>query len=372
MNLAKTLAAAAGAGDLDTMRAVLREEKALATGWKPMMDACYAGRAEAVALLLENGADPNSQSRGPFFYRPLHRTVEFKKTAPKHEGHHRAVELLLDAGADPMIPGSGSLISAVALCATGDATEFLPALLQRVPGRRDIFHASVLGEEARVNALLKKDPSLATAHDHGSRTWTSDKGWTALTYCVSSRLGRDDEEKRKGLVRIARTLLDHGADVTGSLDKAIYTDNLEMIETLLKAGATPGDDDNLHHAACDGRFEALNLLLESGIRMDGTRGTGHHGGYTPLGCAVSSRSIKGAKWFLENGQDPNRIKSMDGENCLHVAVRFGAGDKMLQLLLEHGARIDQKDSQGRTPLARAREKGHKKAIAFLEAAGARA
>ena len=374
MNLAKTLAAAAAAGDLDTMRAVLGEDRPLATGWKPMMDACYAGRAEAVALLLENGADPNSQSRGPFYYRPLHRTVEFKKTAPKHEGHHRVVELLLEAGADPMIPGSASLISAVALCATGDATEFLPALLQRVPGPHDIFHASVLGEEARVNALLKKDPSLATAHSRRARVWASDsdKGWTALTYCVSSRLGREDEEKRKGLVRIARTLLDHGADVSGCLDLAIYTGNLQMVETLLEAGGTLGDDDNLNHAACDGQFEALNLLLESGIRMDGTRGTEHHGGYTPLGCAVSSRSLRGAKWFLENGQDPNRIKSKDGENCLHVAVHYGAGDKMLQLLLDHGARIDQEDSQGRTPLARAREKGHKKAIAFLEAAGARA
>ena len=147
-------------------------------------------------------------------------------------------------------------------------------------------------------------------------------------------------------MRIARTLLDHGADVAGSLDLAIYTDNLEMIETLLKAGATLGDDDNLNHAACDGRFDALKLLLESGVRMDGTRGTEHHGGYTPLGCAVSSRSIKGAKWFLENGQDPNRIKSKEGENCLHVAVHYGAGDKMLQLLLEYGARIDQRDSRG--------------------------
>ena len=38
---------------------------------------------------------------------------------------------------------------------------------------------------------------------------------------------------------------------------------------------------------------------------------------------------------------------------------------MQQLLLDHGARINQKDEQGHTPLARAQEKKHKKAIAFL-------
>ena len=114
------------------------------------------------------------------------------------------------------------------------------------------------------------------------------------------------------------------------------------------------------------------MLLAYGGKLDGTRGTEHHGGYTPLGCAVSCRSIKGAKWLLEKGQNPNKIKSTDGENCLHVAVHFGASDKMLQLLLDHGAKINQKDKQGRTPLARAHEKNRAKAIAFLEAAGAQA
>ena len=45
---------------------------------------------------------------------------------------------------------------------------------------------------------------------------------------------------------------------------------------------------------------------------------------------------------------------------------------MLKLLLDHGAKLNQKDSQGRTPLVRAREKKHEKAIAFLEAEGATA
>ena len=282
------------------------------------------------------------------------------------------MNLLLNAGADPLMPGSYWLISAIALCATGDSAEFLPALLDRVPNQHDIFHASVLGDAGRVNSLLKDDASLAKAHHEGTKIWTSDEGWTPLTYCVSSRVGRDSEKKRKALEQIARSLLDHGADLTGCVDQAIYSNNLEVFETLLKAGGTCADDDTLNHAACDGQFDALELLLKYGGALDGTRGTDHHGSYTPLGCAVSCRSIQGARWFLEKGQDPNNIKSKDGENCLHVAVHFGASDKMLQLLLDHGAKINQKDKQGRTPQARAQEKKHKKAIAFLEAAGAKA
>ena len=223
-----------------------------------------------------------------------------------------------------------------------------------------------------MNSLVKDDSSLAKLHHEGTKTWTSDEGWTPLTYCVSLHVGRDSEKKRKALEQIARSLLDHGADLTGCVDQAIYSNNLEVFETLLKAGGTCADDDTLNHAACDGQFDALELLLKYGGALDGTRGTEHHGGYTPLGCAVSCRSIQGARWFLEKGQDPNNIKSKDGENCLHVAVYFGASDKMVQLLLDHGAKINQKNKQGCTPLARAQEKKHKKAIAFLEAAGAKA
>ena len=372
MNSGKALGAAAAAGDLKTMRAMIREDSSLAAEWKPIMEACYFGQAEAVALLLENGADPNVKSRSAHHYRPLHRTVEHKKTAPKHDGHHKVVDLLLDAGADPLMLGSYWFISAIALCATGDSTEFLPALLGRIPRAHDIFHAAVLAEAGRVNSLLKRDPSLAKAHHEGTRIWMSDKGWTPLIYCVSSRVGRDGGKKRKDLVRVARTLLDHGADTTGCVDRAVNSENQEVLELLLEAGASCSDDDTLNHAACSGHFDALELLLKYGARLDGTRGTDHHGGYAPLGCAVSCRSMKGVRWFLEKNQDPNKIKSKLGENCLHVAVHFGASDKMLRLLLDHGAKVNQKDKLGRTPLARAREKDHKKAIAFLEAAGARA
>ena len=141
----------------------------------------------------------------------------------------------------------------------------------------------------------------------------SDKGWTPLIYCVSSRVGRDSAKKRKDLARTARTLLDHRADTRPAPSTGLSTAAIQaVLEMLLEAGGACADDDTLNHAACEGHFDALELLLKYGARLDGTRGTDHHGGYTPLGCAVSCRSMQGTQWFLEKDQDPNKIKSKVG------------------------------------------------------------
>ena len=370
MKPSQQLAAAAAKGDLKTMRALLKEDQALAKEWKPIMDASFVGQAEAIALLLENEADPNVRARNAHQHRPLHRTVEHKKTTPKHQGHHKVVELLLNGGADPLLKGSYYKISAIAVCATGDSTHFLPALLERAPKPLDVFHASLLGETQRVKELLKEDPALATAHDPETRIYSSKHGWTPLLYCAKSCIGKSDAKRAQDLAETAQVLLQGGADPQGCVDLAVSAGNTAVLEILLKAGGEVANDDTLNHSACDGLFESLEMLLKYSVPLDGTKGTGHHGGYTPLGCAVSCRSLKGAQWFLDHGQDPNEIKSKDGENALHVAVHWGASDKMLKLLLDYGAKLDQKDRQGRTPLTRAREKNRKKAITFLEAAGA--
>ena len=117
-------------------------------------------------------------------------------------------------------------------------------------------------------------------------------------------------------------------------------------------------------------------------RLAATQKDGRSDCYT---LTVSCRSIQGARWFLEHqGQDPNNIKSKDGENCLARrprlagnAVDFGCqrqGWCKLSAAVDHDApRLTRRTEQQRcTPLARAQEKKHKKAIAFLEAAGAKA
>ena len=67
----KALATAAARGDLDTMRGMITEDRPLASHWQPIMDPCYVGQADAVALLLENGADPNIKSKSAHHYRAL-------------------------------------------------------------------------------------------------------------------------------------------------------------------------------------------------------------------------------------------------------------------------------------------------------------
>ncbi len=370
MTLPKQLAIAAREGDLSKMQQLINSDNELATTWQPIMEACLFGQVDALKILLENGADPNIKSRSSHHYRPLHRTVEHKKTMPKHEGHHQVVEILLRAGADPMMQGSSWLISAVALCGTGNSTEFIPALLAYTHQPLDIFHSSLLGDTTAVSGYLSKDPSLARAYHEGTRIWTNKDGWTPLLYCARSCMGRNDEKKTQDLAEVAQILLGYKADLTGCVEQAIYANNMPVFETLLKAGGGISDDDMLNHAACDGQFEVLELLLKYGTKLDGTRGTEHHGGCTPLGCAVSCRSLQGVQWFLEKGQDPNRIKSPTEENCLHVAVHYGASNKLIQLLLDYGADMNQKDSSGHTPLARAQEKNRAKAIALLEATAA--
>ena len=165
MSNSNKLTRAAANSDLKTLNRILKADPDLAQDWKPLLDACVYGRSEVVEAFLKHGADPNVKSKSAHHYRPLHRTVEFKKTVPKTEGHLKTVELLLLHGGDPMMPGSWYKVSAIALAAFGGTQQFLPPMLKKAPRQLDLYTAAALGKAARVKAILAKDPSLATALD---------------------------------------------------------------------------------------------------------------------------------------------------------------------------------------------------------------
>lgn len=355
----KELANAAASGDLKQVKALVRKNSALATDWQPIMNACYSGHAEVVAFLLEIGADPNVLSKSAHHYRPLHRVVEYKKTAPRGPGHLATVEILLKHGADPMMRGAWYRHTAIAVAAMGGELQFVPMLLEKAPKQQDLFTACVLGNEKRVGSLMKKDAKAAAGA-------VDENDWTALQYVVRSNAGKEDPKVARNLLSIAETLIAAGAAVDGLLDHACWAGNLQMVELLLAHGGKLKDGDTLNHLACDGQFDLLDALVADGVDLEDTRGTEHHGGYIPFGCTLTMRSFKGATWFLDHGADPNKVGGKKKETALHVAVRSGCGEPLVRLLIERGAKIGAKDIEGATALDIAKRSGKAKIAAVLE------
>ncbi len=354
---AKAAAGAAGRGDLKAVRAAAKADAEIAGHWQVLMNACYGGHAEVVAFLIEQGSDVNVLAPTAHRYRPLHRTVEFKKTAPKTAGHAETVRLLLAHGADPALRGSYHLVSAVTVAAMG-CTEYVPALLEHVSGDLDLYTACAIADHERVARILAESPAAAaTQVDADSR----DGSWLPLQYCARGKAGSDEDR-----LATATLLLEHGADPATALDQACWADNGAIVDLLLERGARLSDDDTPNHLACDGQFDVLeSLLRHDAIDMNGTRGTGHHGGYNPLGCAVNMRSLQGVTWFLDHGGNPNEVMSATGETALHVAVSSGAGVPLLRLLVERGVDVARRDDAGQTALDIARAKKRTRLIEFL-------
>jgi ankyrin repeat protein len=103
-----TVFEAAAAGDLARLRALLKADPSLARahsvdGFSALGLAAFFGHPEALSLLLEAGADPNTASRNPMQVTPLH-------SASAHripDVSLRMAESLLGAGASPNVQQQG-------------------------------------------------------------------------------------------------------------------------------------------------------------------------------------------------------------------------------------------------------------------------
>jgi ankyrin repeat protein len=319
--------------------------------WKPLMDAAFDGNVERAQKLLDVGADANCISTTPHRYRPLHRAIELKKTRPRGPEHERVVKLLLERGADPKLRGTFTQLTALQLAAQGE-TRFVPMLLPLFQPL-DIFHAAAIGDDKRVAALLKHDASLAVALD--------ENGWTPLHYCCASAMFKSSPAATDALVRVAKMLLERGADPTASFlfegkwpMRPLYHccgqhDNPAVAEVLFRAGATPFDDETVYHAADEQHIECLALIEKYAdpqkLAAEASKNLAVqlHWGHT---C--------GARWLLEHGADPNRIESRLGNSALHEAVIRRASDATLKLLLKHDGDPRQKNREGLSAIQLAR------------------
>lgn len=347
-------------------------------GETALMTTARTGKVDSVTLLLDQGANVNARDT-------VHGQTALMWAVL--ENHAEMVKLLLAHGADinahtnVTIP-KGEYVPARAGGASGNGIIRQRALPTADGGMTPLLFAVRDGNTEMVRLLL----------GHGADINQSSGNHTSPLLIALLN----------GQVGLAAELFEKGADVNAADDyhrAALFAaidlrnfnhekygdlptdgrDPLDLIKALLKKGADPNrrtDTVPVHglmqfdaswvnfdgetpfvRAALSGDIEVMRLLLASGAdpNIATTQGT------TALMAAAGINWIPGqtfshseaeyveaVKLCLERGADVNAFNSL-GLTSMHGAANRG-WESVIQILADHGAKLDVKDNAGRTPM----------------------
>lgn len=170
-------------------------------------------------------------------------------------------------------------------------------------------------------------------------------------YRASSVKRTDVKGKKDNRLEIIKLLLKHGAklnstnyDGSYALHGAAINGNKDIVKFLLKIGSNVNEYDEsgitaLHSAAYHGMYEILELLIENGADFDVKPGDSE---MTPLEYMSTSGQyippvhvLKTIEVFINNGIDIDS-RGMGGETPLEIASSYG-NEYIVLYLLEKGA-----------------------------------
>lgn len=324
---ARAIREAAGQGDLPRLKALLDSHPELlddagGPGVRTALhQAVFGNQPEAIALLLERGADPNIRCEGDNAY-PLHFAVEKNKFP--------IVKLLMEHGADPIGESDYHELGVIGWATAWDYLdpdkEIVDYLLTH-GAHHNIFSAVSMGAsdairqivanfpdqlERRMNgtkmrrfplhlAVIKKQPeSLNTLLDlHANLESLDEAGFTALD--LAAFLGE---------TAMVQTLFDRGAKVR--LPAAIALDRAHDIQRLLER-----DPDCLKpegrwgtlivRAAECSNGSVVDALIRHGaevnVRDSPTTAVDSTWGYTPLHAAAFRGNMSAVQSLISHGAD---------------------------------------------------------------------
>ena len=308
--------------DLATLRAESRSRTELERrgpgGATPLLTAAAIGSPEAVAALLEAGAD-------------VHAVTDLGATALIWAaGDARKSRLLVEAGANVTARSAAGRTPLLVAAARDGASAVVELLLER---GADPHAADDMGVTPLVSAALAGDTeSVRLLLARGADANRADKaGMTALQYAAAN--------SDLGMVKL---LLAHGARVD---DANTFGGAVKHGDIALK-GLTP-----LMLAAPSGDAAVIAALLDAGADVNARDSRG----MTPLMLAVAgeTQDRRVVKLLLARGADAGAV-SQAGETALDWAAKFGDPD-VLALLQRAGAERRAKPMSAPPPVERPRD-----------------
>ncbi|MFO8006738.1 MAG: ankyrin repeat domain-containing protein [Candidatus Brocadiia bacterium] len=380
------LAAAAYAGDLETVQRLLEEGADPNSRWCPhdaltLHTAAFMGHTEIVELLLQHGADiaaldgqgysalaaaligGHPESVKLLVREGAHLAEADSAADAAARGEREAVVALLEAGADVSSPAEGGLTPLHCAVGAGRA-EIARMLIEHgadvnatTRRGRTPLHLAAWGGNARLISLLLEAGADAEVVENSAERYT------ALAYAAI----RNHREA-------VRALVEGGAALDPVQDRGLGTPLMaaawhgaepQTLGLLLELGGDPNATNHvgrtaLHHAAGDGSLANVTALLEAGAKPSADTS-----GFTPLMLAVARapEPLPIAERLLAAGADLSAADPRQN-TLLHYAVRRGDAD-VVRWLVAQGASTDQKDSLNRTPLELAEQLGHQEAAEVL-------
>jgi ankyrin repeat protein len=346
--------------------------QALPHGETALMAAARTGDTGSIRVLLQAGADPNASESS------LGETALMWAAA---EDHADAVRALVAGGARPDAHSRVLDLPAMNWEQTGMVSTRLP-----VGGWTALMYAARQDSKAAARALAEsgadldaQDPdgttalelAIINAHydlaalllDAGADPNVADSTgmgalYAAVDMVTRGRLiGRPERPRVDELdaIDLVRLTLDHGADVDARLVHPIFGRHHDFADRSLGEGATA-----LMRAAKGVDMESMRLLLAAGADAKLVMANGANvifalaGARAGAGDAASDAPAKPSpesealELLLGAGADINAA-GPNGATPLHSAAA-GGNAAMVTALAAHGARLDARDTAGRTPL----------------------
>jgi len=329
------------------------EAKDAAFGQTALMVAVRGNHLDLVDFLIKRGADVNVRTRvgtPPKQHMPnegggSHGEGIIRAGTPP-QGSRAAQPggwtALLYAARDGRIECAKLLLDAGAKIEQGDANDMTPLIM------------ALLNNQTATAQLLLDRGAAVNAHDY----WGRAPLFAAIDNrdrVVDAPNQKDNGADRAGALRLAKVLLDKGADPNARVNE--YPPDRKFIESLGPLGwADITGQTAFLHAALSDDVDAMKLLLQ--YKADPNITT--HTGTTALAAAAGmnwvsnqtwtepGRQLDAVKFLVELGQDVNAVNDM-GMGPLHAAANRGSND-VIEYLVSKGARLDVKDKVGRTPL----------------------